>query len=237
MLVLHVSITHRIQREGIHLEGAHQLPIRVSAPSVQWRQQPTQPCRHSSHDSERTTREWNQKHPSSALLPRCFCWCAQSMNRGPCADVVQIAYTLIYVLPFYVSPTTRPSPQLARDAPSVIRGRIRLVTLSCLVCSVGSFILLSSVAGGSPLKSLHLMGYWPLGAAEAVQNLGLTAILFLGPLFEAGVAEGRWQDWIRFRGLSTSISSWIGWRNFVAVCCCSPALATTTLLIFRTRAQ
>jgi len=144
-----------------------------------------------------------------------------------CADILQIAYTLIYVLPFYISPTTRPSPQLSRDAPSVIRGRIRLVTWSCIVCSTGTFVLLSSVGGGSPLKSLHFMGYWPLGAIEAVRNTGLTGILFLGPLFEAGVAEGRWRDWIRFRGLSSSIGSWIGWRNLVAVCYGSPALVTT----------
>ncbi|KAE9374469.1 Abi-domain-containing protein [Stipitochalara longipes BDJ] len=132
------------------------------------------------------------------------------------AVLLLIAYTLLYVLPFYISPTTRPSPQLSRDAPSVIRGRIRLVTSSCIVCSTGTFVLLSSVGSGSPLNSLHLMGYFPIGVAEAVRNLGLIAILFLGPLFEAGAAEGRWRDWIRLRGLSASIGSWIGWRNLVA---------------------
>jgi prenyl protein peptidase len=66
------------------------------------------------------------------------------------------------------------------------------------------------------------MGYFPIGVAEALQNLGLIAILFLGPLFEAGIAEGRWRDWIRLRGLGASIGSWIGWRNLVAVRCHSP---------------
>jgi prenyl protein peptidase len=141
------------------------------------------------------------------------------LDRGASsADTFQIAYTLIYVLPFYISSTTRPSPQLSRDAPSVIRGRIRLVTASCIVCSLGTFVLLSSVDNGSPLKSLHCMGYFPIGATETLESLALTAILFLGPLFEGGIVEGRWRDWLRLRGLRASISSWMGWRNFVAVC-------------------
>jgi len=49
-----------------------------------------------------------------------------------------------------------------------------------------------------------------------VKTLGLTAILFLGPLFEAGFAEGQWRGWIKLKGLNAVISGWIGWRNFVA---------------------
>jgi prenyl protein peptidase len=78
------------------------------------------------------------------------------------------------------------------------------------------------------------MGYFPIGIVEAFKGLGLTVILFLGPLFEGGVVEGRWRDWIRLRGLSASISSWIGWRNFVAVC--SSLLTPPTLLMFPSRA-
>jgi len=44
----------------------------------------------------------------------------------------------------------------------------------------------------------------------------LTAILFVGPLFEAGLVEGGWRNWIRLRGLDAVISSWMGWRNMVA---------------------
>ena len=61
------------------------------------------------------------------------------------------------------------------------------------------------------------MGYFPIGMVGVFQSLGLTATLFLGPLFEAGVVEGGWRNWIRLRGLSATISSWIGWRNMVAV--------------------
>ncbi|KAK2628614.1 hypothetical protein QTJ16_001717 [Diplocarpon rosae] len=132
------------------------------------------------------------------------------------AVALLVAYTLIYVVPFYLSATTRPSPTLSRDAPSVIRGRIRSVTVSCIICSATTWVLLSTVDAGSPSKVFHYMGYFPLGILEAAKSLGLTAVLFLGPLFEAGIAEGGWRDWVRLRGLDTIINGWIGWRNMVA---------------------
>lgn len=61
------------------------------------------------------------------------------------------------------------------------------------------------------------MGYVPVGIAEAARSLALTAILFVGPLFESGIVEGNWRSWIRLRGLDAVVSSWIGWRNMVAV--------------------
>lgn len=62
------------------------------------------------------------------------------------------------------------------------------------------------------------MGYFPIGVEEAAKTVGLTAILFLGPLFEAGIVEGRWRDWIRLQGLQATYSGWIGYRNMIAVC-------------------
>jgi prenyl protein peptidase len=61
------------------------------------------------------------------------------------------------------------------------------------------------------------MGYFPIGWEEIVKTLGLTALLFLGPLFEAGIAEGQWKRWVKLRGLNAVISGWIGWRNYIAV--------------------
>ncbi|CAG8975138.1 hypothetical protein HYALB_00004437 [Hymenoscyphus albidus] len=127
-----------------------------------------------------------------------------------------VVYTLIYVLPFYISSTTRPSPNLSRDAPSVIRGRITSVTTSCIICSIFTFVILCSIVeDGNPVQTLHGMGWYPVGIMETVKAVGLTAILFLGPLFEASVVQGGWRDWIRLRGLST-LSGWIGYRNLVA---------------------
>ena len=61
------------------------------------------------------------------------------------------------------------------------------------------------------------MGYLPPGFTEAAKCMALTCILFLGPLFEAAIAEGAWRDWIRLRGARELFGSWIGYRNIVAV--------------------
>jgi len=84
------------------------------------------------------------------------------------------------------------------------------------MCSLSTFVLLSSVENGSPLRSFHIMGYYPIGVSEALKSITLTALLFLGPLFEVGIVEGRWRDWIRLRGLGSLFGGWIGYRNIVA---------------------
>jgi len=72
------------------------------------------------------------------------------------------------------------------------------------------------------------MGYYPFGLAETVKGLALTALLFLGPLFEAGIVDGGWKGWIRLQGVDAVVSGWIGYRNFVAVSACiSIALCQT----------
>jgi prenyl protein peptidase len=43
----------------------------------------------------------------------------------------------------------------------------------------------------------------------------LVCILFAGPLFEKGIVDGDWKDWVKFKGLHETLSSWIGYRNFV----------------------
>ena len=55
-----------------------------------------------------------------------------------------------------------------------------------------------------------------MGLPETTKALLLTALLFAGPLFEKGIVEGRWRDWIEGQPLYESLSSWMGWRNFVA---------------------
>lgn len=125
--------------------------------------------------------------------------------------------TLVYVIPFYISSATRPSPTLSRDAPSVIRARIRAVTLSCIICTAAVLCLILQEADASLADALKFMGLWPIGFVEILQSLLLTAILFTGPLFERGVAEGEWREWIRGGRISESLRGWIGWRNYVAV--------------------
>lgn len=136
----------------------------------------------------------------------------------------QVLYTLTYVAPFYLSSKTRPSRTLSRDAPSVIRARIASVTLTCVVCTISTFLILTARhegSGAEPTTSarsaLHSMGWWPVGLAEAGKTLLLTAVLFLGPLFEMLVVHGGWRDWLKLRPLYELFGEWTTWRNIVAV--------------------
>ncbi|KAL2217189.1 prenyl protein protease [Thermoascus aurantiacus ATCC 26904] len=132
------------------------------------------------------------------------------------AALLSVLCTLVYVVPFYVSSSTRPSPTLSRDAPSVIRARIRAVTVACIVCSLAVVCLVMYKGNASLSEALRLLGWWPVGPAEIVRSLLLTAILFAGPLFERGVAEGEWKDWVRGSRVAETLGGWIGYRNYVA---------------------
>ncbi|KAG9241783.1 CAAX protease self-immunity-domain-containing protein [Calycina marina] len=130
-----------------------------------------------------------------------------------------IVYTLIYVLPLYISPASRPSHGLNRDAPSVIKRRTQLVSTSCIACSIITFFVLYTHASNSSptqnvLEGMHRMGYLPIGLGETIKALALTATLFMGPLFEGGI-EGRWRRWLKLEDAYAVLSSWQGWRNFV----------------------
>lgn len=130
--------------------------------------------------------------------------------------VLSITFTLLYVLPFYLSPTTRPSPTLSRDAPSVIRARIRFVTVSAILSTVTTIYVITTYAHASPIEVFRLLGWYPISILDIAKALLLTALLFAGPLFEKGIVESGWREWIRGSSLHESLSSWIGWRNYVA---------------------
>jgi prenyl protein peptidase len=122
------------------------------------------------------------------------------------------------VVPFYLTAATRPSPTLNRDAPSVIRARIRTVTLACVVGSVATFYILNVTAKLSPAQAFHMLGWWPVAPLDIANSLALTCLLYIGPLFERFFVEGELRD-LRRRGLGTlreSLSSWQGYRNYVA---------------------
>ncbi|KAK8111079.1 uncharacterized protein PG998_007536 [Apiospora kogelbergensis] len=132
------------------------------------------------------------------------------------AAALLVIYTLVYVLPFYLSPVTRPSRALSRDAPSVIRARITSVSLSCIVCSVATLVVLTSQGQASYADALHSMGYWPLGLVGTAKSLFLTAILFLGPLYEALVVDEGWRDWTSLQSAKDLFKEWTTWRNIIA---------------------
>lgn len=125
-------------------------------------------------------------------------------------------YSFIYVVPFYIFSNTRPSQFRPRDAPSMIRARTRLVTGSCIICSIITMILLTKANNeGISLVPLTKMGYVPVGIKETLKALALTAIFYAGPIFEKGFVLDEWNDWVRLRGFQTVLRSWIGWRNYV----------------------
>lgn len=133
---------------------------------------------------------------------------------------MQLLYTLLYVIPFYLSPKTRPSAQLSRDAPSVIRARITSVSLTCAVTSLSTLAVLVVKGGYENHQAFHAMGYWPLGLGESFKALLLTALLFLGPLFETLVVEGYWRELMKGELVKQLLGDWITWRNLVAVSVC-----------------
>ncbi|MCJ1356591.1 MAG: hypothetical protein MMC33_006586 [Icmadophila ericetorum] len=127
-----------------------------------------------------------------------------------------ILWTLLYVLPFYLSPTTRPSPNTPALSTSVIRGRIRSVTLTCIICSIITVRLIQLYTRATVLESFHQLAWYPISVVDTVKPIFLTIILFAGPLFERGIVEGGWRDWIVGKGVVEELSSWMGWRTYIA---------------------
>ncbi|KAF2793519.1 CaaX prenyl protein-like proteinase Rce1 [Melanomma pulvis-pyrius CBS 109.77] len=131
------------------------------------------------------------------------------------AALLSVLFTFIYVVPFYLSPTTRPSPQLTRDAPSCIRARVRAVTFSSTLSLALAVYVLHQYGSVPPREILTLLGFWPISLLDTARTMLLVAILFAGPLFEYGLAEGGWQGWVRGRGVYEVLSSWMGYRNYI----------------------
>lgn len=71
--------------------------------------------------------------------------------------------------------------------------------------------------GFSRSEILKILGWWPVSVGDVLRSLSLVALLFAGPLFETGVIEGRWRQWVTGRALAGVLTSSVGWRNYVAV--------------------
>ncbi|KAL9097761.1 MAG: hypothetical protein Q9165_000087 [Trypethelium subeluteriae] len=132
------------------------------------------------------------------------------------ATVLSVILTVLFVLPLYASPTTRPSQTLTRDAPSVIQARIRAIAFSCCVSASVTIFITSYYGGASMQDTLHLLGWWPINLPETLKSLLLVAVLFAGPLFESGVVDGQFQNWLRGSTARDMLSPWIGIRNYIA---------------------
>lgn len=168
-------------------------------------------------------------HPSTLALYQSFCR-HQTLLKSRPHSPLQAAYVFIYVVPFYLSPATRPSPALTRDAPSSIRARTRAVTWSTFACSALTVLVLYKHHVSLP-EMFQLLGLWPVSLFDSARTLLLVAILFAGPIFEHGLVDGQLGDWVKLKGVYESLSSWIGYRNFVVVSTlllCTCAILTIT---------
>lgn len=90
------------------------------------------------------------------------------------------------------------------------------MTFSTLLCTLITVVLLHRHDVAIP-QILALLGLWPVSPMDTIRTMLLVVILFAGPLFENGIVDGDWRDWIQLNGLHQSLSSWIGYRNFVVV--------------------
>ena len=86
------------------------------------------------------------------------------------------------------------------------------VSLSTLI----TCYILSTRAYEGYRAILHNLGVYPFQFTATCKGLFLTALLFAGPIFEKAVVDDGWRRWIKGAGLHETLSSWIGWRNFVA---------------------
>jgi len=77
--------------------------------------------------------------------------------------------------------------------------------------------------------ALHILGYWPINLIDLAKTLLLVAILFLGPLFERGVCEGQWREWLRLGYWIEALETPTGWRTYVAVSSPPSSLILSTL--------
>jgi prenyl protein peptidase len=84
------------------------------------------------------------------------------------------------------------------------------------VASVSTLFLLITTAKAQPVEAIRLLGWWPIAFSDITRCCLLTFLLFLGPLFERIFVERDLDDFRHGRAIVESLSSWIGYRNFVA---------------------
>lgn len=74
----------------------------------------------------------------------------------------------------------------------------------------------SIVGVATPSEMLQRAGVYPIILTDVVRTMILVAILFAGPLYEAGIVDGGWRYWIDWRNIKEEVyDDWVGWRNYV----------------------
>ncbi|GIZ46087.1 hypothetical protein CKM354_000922600 [Cercospora kikuchii] len=106
-----------------------------------------------------------------------------------------LLFTAIFIAPFYLSPTLRATPLASRDAPAVIKARIRAVGLTCIASTVIAVYILVSRGHATPRDVLRLLGVWPVDFLDCARTLALLSVLFIGPLYETILVDAGWRLW------------------------------------------
>ena len=106
-----------------------------------------------------------------------------------------LLFTAFFVAPFYLSPTLRATPLASRDAPAVIKARVRAVGLSCVASTVVTVYVLVSYGHSTPRDVLRLLAIWPINLIDCAKTLALLLILFVGPLYETILVDSGWRQW------------------------------------------
>jgi len=90
------------------------------------------------------------------------------------------------------------------------------VTFSTVLCSVLTIVVLYQ-HDASAMEIIRLLGIWPVSLVDTIRTMLLVTILFAGPIFEHGIVDGDWRDWIKLKSVHETLSSWIGYRNYIVV--------------------
>ncbi|PSK57894.1 hypothetical protein B9Z65_9096 [Elsinoe australis] len=134
----------------------------------------------------------------------------------PVAVAIAVCFAIAYVAPFYLSKSLRISQNVSRNSPESIRARCRAVFLTCCLCTVITMNVQSIVGVATPSEMLQRAGVYPIIWTDVVRTMILVAILFAGPLYEAGIVDGGWRYWIDWRNIKEEVyDDWVGWRNYV----------------------
>lgn len=99
----------------------------------------------------------------------------------------------------------------------MIRARITSVSITCTLTSLTTLAVLVTTGHYDNANALHAMGYWPVGLSAAFRAVFLTALLFLGSLFECLVVEAGWREWTTGAPIKEVLVEWTAWRNIIAV--------------------
>ena len=127
----------------------------------------------------------------------------------------ELLFTLLYVAPFYLSATLRSTPLHSRDAPTVIRARVRAVGLTCVACTLLTVYILAIPGGATPQEVLRLLGLWPVNPIDVVRVLGLVTVLFTCSQYEELLVNSGWREWSFSAFREATFNSWTGYRNLI----------------------